>query len=78
MNRHPWTNADDFIRSLGPVGPSGVVLSRSDATQLIQGMARAIGWSAEELAIKLSEAQQGKSESDYAQEAERLVRALGY
>ncbi|GAB2471824.1 hypothetical protein GCM10027082_24140 [Comamonas humi] len=43
MSRHPYTHAADFIRALGPVNREGVVLSRSDAAQIRQGIAKALG-----------------------------------
>jgi hypothetical protein len=55
MSRHPYTHAADFIRSLGPVGDSGVVLSRSDATQIMRGIAESLGIDAHELACRLSD-----------------------
>jgi len=78
MSRHPYTYADDFVRALGPVSRNGVVLSRADATQIIEGIAKAIGMSHEELATKLSYAEQNKSEEDSERQVQRLIRALGY
>lgn len=60
MSRHPYTYACDFIRALGPIGPSGVMLSRSDASLIRSGIAGAIGMSDHDLAVKLSEAEQAK------------------
>ena len=76
MSRHPYTNAADFIRALGPVNSEGAVLSRSDASQIRQGIAAAIGMTDETLAIKLSEAEQAKTASDQNAEAERLLKAM--
>ena len=76
-DRHPWTHADDFIRALGPIDTDGVVLSRSDASLILEGIAKAIGMAAEELAIKLSEAEQAKSEADHERHVDRLCRAIG-
>jgi hypothetical protein len=42
-SRYPYTHSCDFIRGLGPVGSGGVVLSRSDASQIRQGIAGALG-----------------------------------
>lgn len=77
MSRHPYTHAADFIRALGPIGPTGVVLSRSDASQIRRGIAAAIGIPDEELAEKLSLAEQAKTDADHAEQAERIIRAIG-
>lgn len=76
MSRHPYTHAADFIRALGPVNSEGVVLSRSDASQIRQGIAKVIGMSDEELAIKLSEAEQAKTQADHDEVAMRLINAM--
>lgn len=76
MSRHPYTHAADFIRALGPINQGGVVLSRSDASQICQGIAKAIGMSDEELAIKLSNAEQAKTDDEQEAQAERLVREM--
>jgi hypothetical protein len=62
---------------LGPIGSGGVTLSRGDASQIRQGIAKAIGWSDEDLAIRLSLAQQAKTDDDHQAEASRTLRALG-
>lgn len=54
-SRYPYTHSCDFIRRLGPVGSSGVVLSRSNASQIRQGIADAIGVDDHELACKLAD-----------------------
>ena len=61
MSRHPYTHAADFVRALGPTNESGVVLSRADAALIRQGIAKAIGMPDEELAEKLSLAEQAKT-----------------
>ena len=74
--RHPYTHAADFVRALGPVSTGGVVLSRSDASQIISGIAQAIGMTKEDLATKLSLAEQLKTEADRSREAERIISAI--
>lgn len=76
MSRHPYTHAADFVRALGPIGPSGVVLSRGDASRIRRGIAEAIGMPDEELAEKLSLAEQAKTEADHAAQVERLFREM--
>lgn len=79
-SRYPYTYACDFIRNLGPVGGNGVVLSRSDASQIRSGIAQALDIDDEELARKLADAQL-KAENDpeaIKQQTQRLMAALGY
>lgn len=78
MSRHPYTHAADFIRALGPVSSNGVVLSRSDASQIRQGIAKALGMDDEELAIKLSLAEQAKTEADREEDIQKLIAAMGF
>jgi protein-disulfide isomerase-like protein with CxxC motif len=53
-----------------------VVLSRADASPIVAGIAAALGMAKEELAIKLSEAEQAKTDADRDAEAQRLMREL--
>ena len=76
MSRHPYTYAADFVRSLGPINSAGVVLSRSDAAHIHREIAKAIGMDEEQMAIKLSEAEQAKSEEDIQQQGQKLIRAM--
>lgn len=76
MSRHPYTHAADYVRALGPVGSGGVVLSRADASRIIEGIASAIGMEEEQLAIKLSEAEQSMTQGDIERRTERLVKAV--
>jgi hypothetical protein len=78
MSRHPYTYACDFIRGLGPVGAGGVVLSRADASQIRQGIAAAIGMDDEELAMKLSIAEQSKTEEQREEQVTRLINCLNF
>lgn len=77
MSRHPYTYAADFIRALGPINENGLVLSRADASQIRSGIAKAIGMNDEELAIKLSEAEQSKTQEDTDAQVERVMRSIG-
>ncbi len=76
MSRHPYTHACDFIRALGPVGGNGLVLSRSDASQIRQGIAKAIGMTDEELAEKLSLAEQAKTNEDHDAHIQNVMAAM--
>lgn len=60
MSRHPYTHAADFVRLLGPSGREGIILSRSDASEIYRGIAKAIGMPEDEMANKLSLAEQDK------------------
>lgn len=78
-SRYPYTYACDFIRSLGPVGKDGVVLSRSDASQIRTGIAKALGIDDKELAEKLADVQLANENDPTAveQQVKRLMTALG-
>lgn len=77
-SRYPYTHSCDFIRGLGPVGSSGVVLSRSDASRIRQGIATALGVDDEELARKLADRflEQNEDPVFLENQAKRLIRAL--
>lgn len=77
MSRHPYTHSCDFIRALAGHNQHGAILGRSEASQIRQGIAKAIGMTDEELAIKLSEAQQAKTEDELHAEAEQVLKAMG-
>lgn len=63
MSRHPYTNACDYIRQAIPLDYEvGCKLSRSEASQIRQAIALAIGMEDEELAIKLSDYYSGGRE----------------
>lgn len=79
-SRYPYTYACDFIRAAGPVGSEGVVLSRFDASQIREAIAKALGMDDQELAGRLADAQLA-NESDPAEmqrQTNRLMAALGY
>jgi hypothetical protein len=79
-SRYPYTYACDFIRAAGPVGSEGVVLSRSDASQIRQSIAGALGMDDHELACKLADAQLVNEENpdEIKRQTARLMAALGY
>jgi hypothetical protein len=76
MSRHPYTHAADFVRSLGPVGGSGMVLSRSAASRIRQGIAEAIGMDDHELACRLSDYFQANQERVNDASVKRLMLVL--
>ena len=79
-SRYPYTYACDFIRNLGPVGGNGVVLSRSDASQIRSGIAQALGIGDEQLARKLADAQLANENEPAVveQQVQRLMTTLGH
>ena len=79
-SRYPYTYACDWIRMAGPVGPEGVVLSRSDASLIRTCIASALGMDDRELACKLADAQLASEEDPEIakQQTQRLLAALGY
>lgn len=54
-SRYPYTYAADYVRGLAGYGESGTKLSRSDASQVRQGIATALGMDDEELAKRLAD-----------------------
>lgn len=76
--RYPYTYSCDLIRRAGPVSSSGVALSRSDAAQIRQEIAAALGMSDDELARKLADAELVHMNDIESQqkEADRLIAAL--
>lgn len=52
--RYPYTYACDLIRGYAGYGKDGTKISRSDASQIRQGIAEIIGMPDEELAKKLA------------------------
>jgi hypothetical protein len=79
-SRYPYTYACDFIRMAGPVGPEGVVLSRSDANQIRQKIADVLGMDDRKLACKLADAELAREADPQAlnHQTSRLIAALGY
>jgi hypothetical protein len=76
--RYPYTYAADYIRSYGPVSSEGVVLGRSDASQIREAIAKAIGMDDKELALKLADAQLANEQDDefMKSQTEQLLRAM--
>jgi len=74
-SRHPYTHAADLLRM--HYGPSGTKLSRSEAAQIRQVIAKAIGMSDEELAVKLSEYFQANQPAISDQNAKAFIAAFG-
>ena len=77
--RYPYTYACDYIRAFGPVSRKGVVLSRSDASQIMKAITKALDMDKRDLACQLADAQLVRQEDPAAVEAEtkRLMTALG-
>jgi hypothetical protein len=50
MSRHPYTYASDYIRHLAGYNSDGTILSRSEASKILEGVASVIGMTHEELA----------------------------
>jgi hypothetical protein len=79
-SRYPDTYSCDFIRMAGPVGSDGVVLSRSDASQIRQRIANALGMDDHELARKLADAELARENDPEAlkQQTDRLLAAMRF
>jgi len=54
-SRHPYTYADDLIRSFAGYTESGTKLSRADASQILIRIAEIIGMDHYDLAVKLAD-----------------------
>ncbi len=54
-SRYPYTYACDYIRSLAGYGEHGTKLSRSDASQIRGGIAKALNMDDATLAAKLAD-----------------------
>lgn len=76
--RYPYTHACDYLRQFGGVDAGGVRLSRSDASQLRQAVATAIGMDDEELAKKLADYYLANEETLSEAAAERLIAGMGF
>jgi hypothetical protein len=76
--RYPYTYACDFIRMAGPVNSSGVVLSRSDASQICHVIAAALDMDNHELACKLADAELANESNpeEMKKQADRVLNAL--
>lgn len=74
MSRHPYTHSCDFIRS----APDGRPISRSDASQIREAIAEALGMTDEELAVILSNRFQEltKDPEWVGKQTERTVRRV--
>ncbi len=77
MSRSHYTNSADYIRSLGPCSKEGVVLSRSDASQIRQGISKAISMDDEKLSMLLSDALENKSPEEIEKDMKKLITAIG-
>ena len=78
-SRYPYTHACDYIRSFGPVGEGGVVLSRSDASRIRSAIAKAIGMDDRRMACKLADAELRRQEDPefLMEQVNRLLVARG-
>ncbi len=77
MSRHPYTYADDYVRALAGYNASGTILSRAEASLVIEGIAKAIGMTHEELAVKLSEYYQRHQEEIAKESAAVFISVMG-
>lgn len=66
-SRYPYTYAADYVRGLAGYNAGGTVLSRSDACQIRQGFAKALGMDDAELAQKLADYYRSHEVQDFIQ-----------
>lgn len=76
-SRYPYTLACDYIRQLGDCDSSGVRISRSEASRIRQGIAKAIGMDDEELAKKLADYAEANEEEVSKAYMHKLFVGLG-
>lgn len=75
--RHPYTYAADFVRGLAGYNEHGTKLSRADASQILQGIAKALGETDHSnLAEKLSIYYQDNQEEIEKKNSENLFNAM--
>ena len=77
MSRHPYTYSADYIAHFGGYDKNGIQISRSQASQIRQGIAKALGIPDEELAEKLSTYYQENMDELSQEAAKQLLKAIG-
>jgi hypothetical protein len=75
--RYPYTYAADYVRSLAGYGEGGTKLSRGDASQIRQGIAKALGMDDAELARKLADHYKANEEAITEHSAAEFLAAMG-
>ena len=73
---YPFTYADDFIRAIPEPSSKGVVLSRSDASQILLAISTILEIPHEVLASKIADVELAKSPEDTERQVERILAAL--
>jgi hypothetical protein len=76
--RYPYTHACDYLRMFGGADRSGVRLSRSDASQLREAVAMALGMDDKELAKKLADYYLANEQALSEESSKRLMVAMGF
>ncbi|MCB4358462.1 hypothetical protein [Quatrionicoccus australiensis] len=76
--RYPYTYAADYVRGLAGYTEGGTKLSRSDASQVRQGIAKAIGVDDKELAEKLARYYLNNQDVLGDESAKQLAKVFGY
>jgi hypothetical protein len=74
--RYPYTYAADFVRGLAGYGEGGTKLSRSDASQVRQGIAAALGMDDSELARKLADHYKANEDTLVSKSVEAFTRHM--
>jgi hypothetical protein len=76
MSRHPYTYASDYIRHFAGYNSDGTILSRSEASKILEGVASVIGMTHEELATKLSLHFQAHEDEYAAQDVQDFLQNM--
>lgn len=74
--RYPYTHSCDFIRSLAGYIKGSTKLSRSDASNIRQGIAFALNMEDKKLAELLANAEKLKTEEDHYKQAIECIKSM--
>jgi predicted protein tyrosine phosphatase len=76
-HRYPYTYAADFVRSFSECDSGGVRISRSEASQIISGVAAALNLDPQKLAEKLADYAKENEPEITRRSVSRLMQAIG-
>lgn len=75
-SRYPFTYAADYIRQIAGHTKGGTKLSRADACNIIQQIAKTLGQGYEQTAQKLADKQLAKTDVDLARETRLAMEQM--
>lgn len=74
--RYPYTYAGDLIRHWAGYGDTGTKISRSDASQIRQGVAKVLGMDDEDLAKRLADFYKANQDSLSSEATRQILKGL--